>query len=327
MTNLSETLSNSTTAMEWCANAVKKLSLQSHTAFEVYAHKDAIPVGNNNALGEISVELPANMMTQKVAIRSSVPDLTKCDVIIDWGDGKTSIVAKGNYDQATDVDADGERIIFINHTYEADGKYIVRIFGTDYFGFNKRKIEPEYNLICRIFDWDLPVANHITNLADFCANCHQLVNVHIASYKFLEQAGNHYGMFRNCVNLKSCTGIGEHIPPTRSVQAFFLGCANLVETDFVFPLMFHSIRDVFEGCSKLAVNIETLFHSWARFVSRDVNFRKVFKGCASLTGTVPVERLWGDTGVNWWEHGEVFTGCSDAIRAQVPVSWGGTKQD
>lgn len=329
MTNLNEHLQSGTTAMEFFANAIKKLNLQNCTAFEVYAHTAAIPAGLDPVLGDISVELPANMMTHKFKLRSSVPDTTKSDVIVDWGDGKISSIAKGEFDSKTDPDADKESDITVSHTYEADGKYVVRIFGVNYFGIKHDPADSTHNLICRVFDWDLPIANHILNLSNFCPGAYQLVNVHIASYKFLEQTHNHYGIFENCVNLKSCTGIGEHFPPTRSVGRFFKGCSNLIETDFKFPVIFtgtsNAIIETFRGCSKLAVAIESLFHS-SKFNSRALNVTNLFRDCAALTGTIPANKLWGDGAVGWSNTGAVFTGCSEAILAQAPTTWGGTKE-
>ena len=48
---------------------------------------------------------------------------------------------------------------------------------------------------------------------------------------------------------------------------------------------------------------------------------------ASLTGTGPAAILREDTGKVWRNASMAFQGASDAIRAQVPSSWGGTMTD
>jgi hypothetical protein len=46
-----------------------------------------------------------------------------------------------------------------------------------------------------------------------------------------------------------------------------------------------------------------------------------------MTGTVPASMLWENTNITWTNTSTAFTGCSDAIRAQVPTSWGGTNTE
>ena len=54
---------------------------------------------------------------------------------------------------------------------------------------------------------------------------------------------------------------------------------------------------------------------------------RTFKGCAKLTGTLNANKLWNNKNILWCNTGSTFAGCSDEIRAQVPVSWGGTASD
>jgi hypothetical protein len=53
----------------------------------------------------------------------------------------------------------------------------------------------------------------------------------------------------------------------------------------------------------------------------------MFAGCSALVGTVPADKLWNNRNVIWTNTDTCFTGCSDEIRAQVPISWGGTASD
>lgn len=44
-------------------------------------------------------------------------------------------------------------------------------------------------------------------------------------------------------------------------------------------------------------------------------------------GTVPADQFWNNNKVTWKNTSTAFGACSQAIRAQVPVSWGGTASD
>ena len=68
-----------------------------------------------------------------------------------------------------------------------------------------------------------------------------------------------------------------------------------------------------------------------------MHIERLFNGCTSLpadigsasAGTDIASVLWKVDGVpyEFWGKSDVFKTCSDALRALVPVSWGGTKEN
>ena len=57
------------------------------------------------------------------------------------------------------------------------------------------------------------------------------------------------------------------------------------------------------------------------------NVTGLFYQCEILTGIVPADKLWNNKQVTWTGTSTCFDQCSDEIRSQVPVSWGGTASD
>jgi hypothetical protein len=71
------------------------------------------------------------------------------------------------------------------------------------------------------------------------------------------------------------------------------------------------------------MDIGDLFPS-GKFAPRKITVGELFRRCAKLYGTVPADKLWNDTSIEWVDTANAFEGCSAAILAQVPKSWGGT---
>lgn len=300
---------------------LKPLSLTDYTAFEVYANDTEIVAGT---LDEYTQEtynnaVPAGM-THWVLLRSQVtPDVA--DIVVDFGDG-TSLKAS----EIASEDFTGSTYKFA-HTYKKSGKYIIKIYGKDYFGFNNKFKTTgdydEFNLISRVLDQDLPLASHVTNLASIAARSKRLLKVNIPAYK-LTTSYNWANMFQNCINLKYVYGL--YMPEALyAYKGIFTDCVSLIKTDFSFPRYAgdSSFYLCFSGCSNLEMDIATLFPSQG-FASNEINVSAVFKGCAKLYGTVPANLLWNDRRVTWMNPVNGFKGCSAEIRAQVPKAWGGT---
>lgn len=303
---------------------LKPLSLTDYTAFEVYANDTEIVAGT---LDEYTQEtynnaVPAGM-THWVLLRSQVsPEVA--DIVVDFGDG-TSMKAS----EITSEDFTGSTYKFA-HTYKKSGKYIIKIYGKDYFGFNNKFKTTgdydEFNLISRVLDQDLPLAAHITNLASIAARAKRLLKVNIPAYK-LTNSYNWANMFQYCYNLKYVYGL--YAPEALyAYKGMFTDCSSLIETDFTFPRYSgdSSFYMVFSGCVNLTMDVASLLPTQG-FVSHEINVSAIFKNCSKLYGTVPANILWDDRRINWSNPVNAFRGCSDEIRLQVPKSWGGKADD
>ena len=104
---------------------------------------------------------------------------------------------------------------------------------------------------------------------------------------------------------------------------------SLRECDMRLPAIVGEMAgysEVFHNCIALEGNIANFF-PFNGFASPIVFLDRTFKGCAKLTGTLNANKLWNNKNILWCNTGSTFAGCSDEIRAQVPVSWGGTASD
>lgn len=308
------------------------------TAFEVFAHDYTIPVGHCAELGgEVSVEIPANM-THLFTLRTMVQDYTKSDVVVDWGDGTISSIAKQEFepigdnlygDSSASTD-EGEANYTFKHTYKTPGKYIVKVYGQDYYNINayaKVGWTSEYlesNLICRIFDHDLPLACHYKNISQMCAHADRLLYVNAETIKY-NYFVNISGLFSCAHNLLEAVGFKRNFTVSCCSQAF-TGCFNLRKTD-----MQVATESVYSGgpsgqycdCSELNIDIAKLLPEVAS-KGGTIDVTRLFFNCAKIFGMVPADKLWDNKQVTWLNTSQAFEGCSDAIRAQVPTSWGGT---
>lgn len=144
------------------------------------------------------------------------------DVVIDWGDGnKTEVKStpvtpsilddekpEGIYEYIKG-DASGLRLF---HTYENPGKYIVKVYGKDYFCLRsttkiesdadyERKSDSKYNLISRVFDTDLLVASNLTNVASIGYNNKRILRIAIPYLYDFKNITNWSYAFTRCRNL------------------------------------------------------------------------------------------------------------------------------
>ena len=316
--------------------AWKKLTsvISDYTAFEVYATDTEIAAGSvDDVTGLTYAEAVPAGMTHHFALRTdvSVAKAAEADVVVDWGDGVRETFADAYGVDTQDWESDREVIYRMRHTYAAPGRYIVTISGKDYWNFyspNEDASSGEY-ILSRVFDVDLPVASCVTNLTMACRWAQKLLRVRIPTG--LDLFANRHNvafLFKGCRNLVEAIGMKTKFRYARDVSCMFEDCDNLTTTDFELPvevLKSTGYQHVFFGCGKLAVDINTLLPKTG-FANRKVDLSSTFYNCAALTGTVPADILWKDSS-KLWSVEAAFAGCSDAIRAQVPTSWGGTSTD
>lgn len=305
---------------------------EDYTAFEVYANAEEIPAGTTHPeLGYVTNKISAQM-TEKFAIRTNYKH-EDSDVVVDWGDGTTSSVNKGEIESEDlkewDREHQYEAKYFMSHTYTAEGKYVIKVYGKKYFAVSNQWTQ-DNNLICRCLDKDLPLASCVNNLAGFATKAKRLIEICIPTSMNLWDIENFYILFENCVNLLYAYGLKRKLKITRSTTGMFSGCSSLKKTDFVLPVSpintESGLNLIFKGCSSLTTPIQNIIPS-AGFACRVIKVENIFYGCTSLTGTVPAKLLWEDTSKVWQGTSSAFQGASEAIRSQVPTSWGGTNAD
>lgn len=306
-----------------------------YTSFKVYANDEVIPVGEHPVLGTVRVEIPVGM-THKQQIRT-MGKVEDSDIIVDWGDGSYSVPSDGDYDEYTaPYDEWNDSQITVSHTYAKPGSYTVKIFGKKYYGLRTVREENNVNLIYEAFSENCTLTDNVKNLSDFLRNAARLTKLSM-SLGILKGVGNIYALCRNCVNLLSATGF----PTLTGVAAgyIFMDCVNLKTTDFVVPSVSIQKTDgaqgrCFENCYNLESTVEALLPPGG-FVSYRVNINRLFFGAKKLTlgnATNVSYLLFGNTHTkfcgssNWKSNtAEVFAECSDELREQIPVAWGGTK--
>ncbi len=311
------------------------------TKFEVYATDAAIPAGTVDDVTGLaySVAVPAGMV-HKFQLRTDIglSDVDTADIVVDWGDSTTSTLADYHYVDQQDWAADGECNYTLRHKYSAPGRYIVTIHGKDYWGIRNPLDNPgtaanEY-ILSRCFAPDLPLASCVTNLASFCRYSRKILKVHAPTgLDLFANIHNAYGVFDNCVNLVEATGLKTKFRYARDVSRMFSGCNNMTTCDFELPntvIKQTGYDAVFKYCYKLTADISKLIPGNG-FANRYVRLCETFSQCPKLTGTVRADMLWEDTSKVWslrpnTEYQLPFEGCSDAVRSQVPVSWGGTME-
>lgn len=305
--------------------------ISNYTAFEVYATDTEIAAGSvDDVTGLTYTEAVPAGMTHHFALRTDIAasKAAEADVVVDWGDGVRETFADAYGVDTQDWESDREVIYRMRHTYAAPGRYIVTISGKDYWNFcspNDDFVSGEY-ILSRVFDVDLPVASCVTNLTMACRWAQKLLRVRIPTgLDLFANRHNAAFLFKGCRNLVEAIGMKTKFRYARDVASMFEDCDNLTTTDFELPvevLKPTGYQHVFFGCGKLAVDINTLLPKTG-FANRKVDLSSTFYNCAALTGTVPADILWKDSS-KLWSAEAAFGGCSDAIRAQVPTSWGGT---
>ena len=314
-----------------------------YTAFEVYANDTVIPVGYCEALGgEVREEIPVGM-THKFVVRGSTPQEEQ-DVVVDWGDGTIeelkNIIPASEIHKELDDDkysSGSYSVIYsMEHTNDKPGKYIVKVFGTTYKHIQCDEDADDgdqCNLICRIFDKDLPIASHLNTFDSMCRFAKRLLSVNLCGTggsRFL-MAYNVYMTFSDCTNLLSATGFNKYAK-FKYIGGIFRGCSNLITTDFVIPQWTISCTAAFYGCVALVADVAKILPQGVGFSGTSIEVDRLFTYDSNLYGTVPAAMLWESTTVNFVgdkKNGltQVFKKCSTELMAQVPTTWGGTKTE
>ena len=308
-----------------------------YTAFEVYAHSNEIPVGESEVLGGyVTNAIPAGMK-HDIRIKTAINNPSTSDIVVDWGDGTTNIltncvavseIANELTEYVVNSAAEGDVAFDVSHPYAADGKFIVKIYGKDYYNIYSPRTttDDRGNLICRVLDTDLPVAPHVTNMASFARSSDHLLKVRLPEYFNVSNWLNVVSLFQNCKNLLSITGFKQRFTTLHSLQYFMCNTSSLKECDLTIPpVLFRDGKAFYNfasGCNY--VDLDTLFSNGALDGSTNINMAQAFMNAKFKEGTViPANKLWGDKTKVWESTTKAFKGCDPEIRAQVPKSWGG----
>lgn len=349
-------------ADEELSNRIKSLEnspmSDDSTSFYVWANGITVPAGR---ISEMSDDVKSELQSvygarvvkddiriaeaitpgfvHKIVFRSICHVTTDMDVIVDWGDGKKTKVAEAlpeelSVKRITNSYGVYESQYTLTHEYESSGKFLVKIFGRDYF--NTQNVSGS-NLICDVFNSRAHIASFIKNLASTYAHSNRLLFIDAAYVYPLREKSNLSQTFARCPNLYEVISC-SHPTASSYTGGVFLNCANLVKHDSPsVGALEHDdmLSNCFSGCKELEMDIAEVFTQ--KILATKVAIGGMFLGCKKLYGKVPAQFLWEDATVEWSmgvsPDGEgsnksgPFYGCSDEIRAQVPLAWGGTNAD
>lgn len=276
--------------------------------------------------------------TAKFILRTTTTQ-DKQDVVVDWGDGTFSSVRNGDFESvsasgysytmshkyAEPAEFDKEVITSDTKKYRKTKRYTIKVYGTQYYGFAYTNLG-SYNLMCRCLDWDLPIASHVVNISSFAYGSRRLQKVDIPFTKYLKNFINYSSTFEGCHNLISVSGFANYTNKSiYTCSCIFKDCNNMIECDFILPELSNGFYGAYYKCSKFPVDIATLFPKQG-FLGKTYSVKQLFAS-TQITGTVPAHLLWEDSSIEWTNTADAFSDCPDEIRAQVPVSWGGTMEE
>ena len=242
------------------------------------------------------------------------------DVVIDWGDGSTTIVkddpAISFIDYQDDINGQDTwkySAFTAYHEYKvedpnnseeyvpAHGKFIVKIFGQDYFMVRDAAYSSVNSIISRVFDRDLPIASCLRNTSSMCRS-KRLLKLSIPYEYDFKNLCNISNMFYGCINLKS----------------FSLDDGTILNK-------FQAYSNAFNGCINLQANINDVLKFFS-IPSEDTKYGATIRNCSKLYGVVDGSNFWLNAATSDIpdSNKNMFSGCSNEIRSQVPVAWGGT---
>lgn len=245
-------------------------------------NKEPIYDLEGNEIYPTTRNIKGNGMTHNLVLRVSLTDdseesIKDSDVIIDWGDGtRDSVVSIYNtyYGQSEYnnwvnrsyntglLDSESEMNIRFEHTYQTEGKYIVKVIGKKFFGIMTSSTisngnVQHYNyksLISRVFDDDLLIADNHVNFTEFCSCSPLLTEVYFSTRIEFPQIQNATSLFYQCDNLISVMGSREKFRSVYSNSGVFGGDKNLLLTDYRIDTghgYTGSFDNIFSNCSKL----------------------------------------------------------------------------
>lgn len=339
--------------------------VKDYTAFEVFAHTQDITAGVYDALGDkVSTKVSAGT-THVMFIRSTVPPADQ-DVVIDWGDNTVTNLCDGVnstdcYFVSDPANNPSEYLYYLKHDYAPDlsknsitfKRYKVKITGKNYFGVKYTNTSSDgvvdketnesvvintvskvNNLICRVFESDLPIASHITNLSSFCYAAKRLLNVNV---ELKHPCFNLANVFRSCTNLLTATGMYRLTTIDTTINNIFTSCQFLKETDLEIPPATLTIAGAFSGCISLDIDITSLLPS-SIFTSSSMDVSTAFQNCRKLQNGASEllgQYFWNNKEVSWSGINTAFKDSSqdpdiiatNQLIEHIPVSWGGTASD
>ena len=315
---------------EWSAGFPNVVVGSDYSAFEVMPNKVLIPAGTVDDLTGLTFNSEIAACTiHKMTLRSA-QEPNDCDVIIDWGDGVIESIKAGNY-----VSHSTGKSYELSHDYTGAmtsnvQRFVVKIYGKNYYTFRHNSYKAN-NLISRIFDADLPIAGFITNFSSMVFGASRILQIKFPhSTAPFSSVWNWSSCFNECANVVSITGFEDMALRGDAIyDGFMAACGNLTTTDFVIPASITSIPNIFAGDKNLECDINDLIPVQG-FASSNIFIRAPFRYLSKMVGTVPADKLWGDERINWVFKSaseKPFMNCSAEIRAQVPVSWGGTMEE
>lgn len=338
------------------------------TMWQVYPHSYPItPRNNGGELGNIlyndsnivvNYQIPS-IQTETFQIRST-SEQKDLDIVIDWGDGtetvlnQVELLPKDQLDTSSEegistavyLDGQvGDRKYICRHKYLPEqgnstigGKvFKVTVLGSTYYNIST---VDQYNIKCRAFDHDLPVASHISNVSNYCGNCLHLLKVNFGEYnEIFNRAINWHKCFASCYNVQSIIGFKIYRQLYNCVMLFYK-CLSLTETDFKLNYTSNWNR-IFCNCVSLQKDINDLIGDFS-FVPQGavINVNEVFGGQNGPSGfestkfkpkftmnnpQAVANKLWNNPYVSWSnvKTALAFKNCSDDVLANVPTSWGG----
>lgn len=324
------------------------------SCFAVWANDITVPTG---AVAEMSDGIKASLvdvygedvkkitiaksiapgMTHKFHFRTVISNPKDLDVVVDWGDGTSVALADVNWNASTRLEKEPYPDTFewdyvCEHTYTNPGKYYVKLLGRNYFDYCHAYADK--NLVCEIFSPLTRIASFVTNISSMYQNCDRLLTINAPYVYPLRHKSNLSGFLSTCKNLYSV--IDAAITSSASyLGSTFADCTNLTVIDTVglgaMPYN-TSLGSFMKNCSKCEVDVGTIFSR--KILASEITVTNAFLNCKKMFGTVPAQYLWDDTTVKWLMSVDndadgsnklgPFYGCSDEIREQVPLSWGGS---
>lgn len=310
----------------------KLIDLEDYTAFEVLIHGTNVKAGDT--IDGITYNYDfAGTYTHSFRLRTGEVDNTTSDVIIDWGDGTIHAIANGDYYSKSISSSSKDTDYDLTHTYKNEGKYIIKIYGRMYYGISvcsgSMPSNLNHNCICRLFDNDLPIASNLTNISSMCRYAYRLTSVDVPSYLNFSHISNISLLFNSCTNLKTVKGLKNQFLVVTAAGQIFEKCYSLQTCEFTLPVAVTRsfLNSVFHYCISLTTPIQDLFPACG-FIGGTLNIDNIFTSCKSMPGTVPADMLWNNKNVKFTNTTYAFWGNTpDAIRSQVPASWGGMASD
>lgn len=292
---------------------------------------DTITLTEPITKGSYQNHAASDPMTHHIRIASNTPPEYQ-DVRIDWGDGTETLLSSEN------VENDYVPYYYnVRHTYENEGFYIMKMYGKQYFrisSYGEQTEDTGYyvntNLICRVFEDNLPIASHLQDFNKTCECARKLTSVAITRNFDRSYVCNVQYMFNHCTNLKTVSGFKYYrFQYLSAADNMFSNCTNLTSSDFKLPdgnqLAGTGFSGIYANCGKLSTSLKALLPPNG-FAQKNVALHNAFKNCTSLpalpSGLDAI--LWKDITRNWSCSG-CFTGSS--VASQAPVSWGGDLAD